>query len=785
MWRERDGPALSFRPDAAGAMAGAIFMSNTLTREQCFKAGVFGLPLEYESFVHNVKKGMPLFLFDYSLHKLYGVFEAASDGGLDIISKSASGTLQRSYPAQVRINIIWKCRPLNEDEFFPAIEENYYQPRKFYFDLSYEQVVKLYKLFDDKRVERPINNCSESESLETKYPSKGTSVRERMAQNVSHSNDHSDHLIPDISAIVRKYSTPTSMHTVVPTSVDVHPNTSMPLGTGNCGAQIAPIHSKLDQAEFPSQSELFKVASIKDGVSTQVSAPCSLTRHHQLVATQSYPVHYNYAGNILSSGRITQDSPEGAKFVAKKSYPLSHNSFMSNGSVTQNTTYGDTRHVSSTSCLYAPPHPNLSIANPQGNADPQDQCDLCIKTCHFNALDVYPYACQRFNEEKALLPAKLSQQVIPAYPEVIKYGGNTVLANNLQKNGSTDYIQIPECDNEFNNDRVRHGINSNASDSSDLDNDIGVGMSDPQQTKHSIGADSNTKVIRSCQQSNVFSRLSRSQQPPSQEFTGPTLSQLVSSLSQKSNEWSKNRPVADDVDKHWVREQAMDRPCAYVELDLPVPLEFEPEEGTEPQLPFLNFKRRSEAWKVDGNLGKETSGKAKRRKLVRPIFGENIVSTSAGKELEGNFTEDMKHSHLEVSGNQSDVDLNRPASVDNDPVKEGNSTIVCSSVINVQTEELCGSKPNCSAVAEAIKEQDPSFDSNSPAQKFLDNFDVAELNKMDESKLRIILTQASQALGKLTAGRSNNSEEAISSICGKDIKVKMGVSSDGSIEHQT
>ena len=99
----REGPALSFRQGAAGDMAGAIFMCNISTREQSFQAKVFSLALEYQSFVTNVRKGMPLFLFDYTLRKLYGVFEAASDGGLNICDSA----VQRSYPAQVSLNT--KC----------------------------------------------------------------------------------------------------------------------------------------------------------------------------------------------------------------------------------------------------------------------------------------------------------------------------------------------------------------------------------------------------------------------------------------------------------------------------------------------------------------------------------------------------------------------------------------------------------------------------------------------------------------------------------------------------
>ncbi|XP_037413716.1 uncharacterized protein LOC119276689 isoform X3 [Triticum dicoccoides] len=59
------------------------------------------------------------------------------------ISRTAFRSTGRTYPAQVCFNIVWKCRPLTEDEFFPAIEENYYISKKFYFDLSYQQCVRM------------------------------------------------------------------------------------------------------------------------------------------------------------------------------------------------------------------------------------------------------------------------------------------------------------------------------------------------------------------------------------------------------------------------------------------------------------------------------------------------------------------------------------------------------------------------------------------------------------------------------------------------------------------
>jgi hypothetical protein len=96
-------PRCSFREDADPAdMAGAIFMSNSETREGCFGAGVFGLPPEYERFIVRVRQGMPLFLFDYTERKLYGVFEATSDGGMDI-RRGAFRFTGRTYPAQVNL----------------------------------------------------------------------------------------------------------------------------------------------------------------------------------------------------------------------------------------------------------------------------------------------------------------------------------------------------------------------------------------------------------------------------------------------------------------------------------------------------------------------------------------------------------------------------------------------------------------------------------------------------------------------------------------------------------
>lgn len=769
---------MSFRQGAAGDMAGAIFLCNISTREQGFQAKVFSLPLEYQSFVTNVRKGMPLFLFDYTLRKLYGVFEAASDGGLNI----CDAAVQRSYPAQVRINIIWKCKPLSEDEFFPAIEDNYYQPRKFYFDLSYEQVVRLYELFDDKRVGRPIHDYPQNECLQTNCSSKGIPDKENLTPDPPHSSNQLPLLVPNISEVIR-CSTPTRMHTDLPLNVEAHRDMPMPLGAEISGAQIAPTcSSHHDQIEPFSQREFFPAASVTDAVSTQVSAPCSeTTRHYQLVG-QSHPLPHNYPQNILPAGFTAQGPIEGSKFVANQSYSLCrghmHNGLLTSGYGTQNPTYKGMNHLNSTFPPYDRLYPRLPVLNPQSNSDYQGQCDICFNQRRPDTHNgIHAYERQCLSEGEVLTMEELNQQDIPTCPQVIGCDGKTVSAIHQQKMSSTDYIQIPDCDEDFENDQMKLGTHGNASDSSDVEN----GIVDPRYTQHTVGAENDTKDQCSLPIKGVFSRLSVRKQLTSQEATGPTLKQLVSSLSRKTEQWShKNRPIEDGLIIPLVGEQAVD--CSHASLNQLSQLDLEEDVSIEPQLPFLNFKRRSEAGKAYANLGKEISGKGKRRKLVRPSFEENNASSNVGEQLKGNCTQDRNQNH-QGSEKHFDIDLNIPAApIDSNPV-EVNRIAVCPSVIiKVQTEkpyEIDTNKANSSNLMETTEEHDPS---SAPAQKVDTDFDIANLNTMGESKLRTILDHTSsllQALAKLRNGKSDNCEQATSSICLEDKKVNMPLNSDG------
>ncbi|KAF7834777.1 DCD (development and cell death) domain protein [Senna tora] len=133
---------------------GAIFMSNRSTMKECFEKRIFGLPYLFSDFVRGVKEGMLLFLFEYEERKLYGVFEASSDGNLNIVPEAYTSS-GKQFPAQVKFTTIWQCEPLSEDEFGDAIRDNYFASYKFKFGLSKEQIQSLLWLFNSRKVKVP------------------------------------------------------------------------------------------------------------------------------------------------------------------------------------------------------------------------------------------------------------------------------------------------------------------------------------------------------------------------------------------------------------------------------------------------------------------------------------------------------------------------------------------------------------------------------------------------------------------------------------------------------
>ncbi|XP_073129658.1 uncharacterized protein [Henckelia pumila] len=141
---------------------GAIFMANAVTKKECFRHNVFALPSSMAGFLKHVKAGMVLFMFEYEKRELFGVYEAVSDGAMDIVPH-AFHRVGKHFPAQVIFRHIWNCYPLLEKEFRDAIRENYFSAKKFNFGLSEDQVHRLLLLFSAKKLKNKLPACLETE----------------------------------------------------------------------------------------------------------------------------------------------------------------------------------------------------------------------------------------------------------------------------------------------------------------------------------------------------------------------------------------------------------------------------------------------------------------------------------------------------------------------------------------------------------------------------------------------------------------------------------------------
>ena len=81
--------------------AGFIFMCNDKTKPECYRYGVFGLPAGNKEVVEKIKPGAKLFLFDFQLKLLYGIYEASTVGKLNWEPAAFGG----NFPAQVILHI--------------------------------------------------------------------------------------------------------------------------------------------------------------------------------------------------------------------------------------------------------------------------------------------------------------------------------------------------------------------------------------------------------------------------------------------------------------------------------------------------------------------------------------------------------------------------------------------------------------------------------------------------------------------------------------------------------
>jgi len=100
---------------------GYVFLCNYRTERECLEKKLFGAPKSEWNRLSQVKEGDILFLLNYQSNRLHGVFEATTDGTLNIEPYAFDGY----FPAQVRVRRKMRCPSLDEVALLPIIKRGW------------------------------------------------------------------------------------------------------------------------------------------------------------------------------------------------------------------------------------------------------------------------------------------------------------------------------------------------------------------------------------------------------------------------------------------------------------------------------------------------------------------------------------------------------------------------------------------------------------------------------------------------------------------------------------
>ncbi|XP_050379424.1 uncharacterized protein LOC126796723, partial [Argentina anserina] len=136
-------------------LAAVMFGCTHRTINECLSKLLFGLPAGHFVYVRNVAPGLPVFLFNYSDRKLYGIFEATTHGQMNIDPYGwTADRSERTIFLYFWVCVRQQCRPLLENQYKPILDKNYFQAHHFWFELDHDQTQKLLSLLAPLTISR-------------------------------------------------------------------------------------------------------------------------------------------------------------------------------------------------------------------------------------------------------------------------------------------------------------------------------------------------------------------------------------------------------------------------------------------------------------------------------------------------------------------------------------------------------------------------------------------------------------------------------------------------------